>query len=243
MKIVSFKICPFVQRVTAMLEAKDVSYDVEYIQLSNKPQWFLDLSPNAQVPILVTKDGTVLFESDAIVEYIDEITPLLQAGLTPEQRAINRAWSYQASKNYLVQCSTMRSVDKETFDERMSKLDSLFQKTELRLNDDPFFSGETLGNVDIAWLPLLHRAAIVEDHSGYDMLAPYPRLKTWQEALRTTGLMQSSVPDDFDEKFSEFYLSARTWLGRGAPLDERLGALRRMRRRSLPTTYLKGGNP
>lgn len=29
MKIVSFKICPFVQRVTALLEAKGVGYDVE----------------------------------------------------------------------------------------------------------------------------------------------------------------------------------------------------------------------
>ena len=227
MKIVSFKICPFVQRVTAMLEAKDVSYDVEYIQLSNKPQWFLDLSPNAQVPILVIEDGTVLFESDAIVEYIDETTPPLQAGLTPEQRAIRRAWSYQAAKNYLVQCCTMRSPDKETFDERVSKLDTLLQKTELRLSDGPFFSGKTIGNVDIAWLPLLHRAAIVEDHSAYDMLAPYPRLKKWQVALRTTGLMEKSVPDDFNEQFSDFYLSARTWLGRGAPLDEKLGALRR----------------
>lgn len=221
MKIVSFRICPFVQRVTAMLEAKAVSYDVEYIQLSNKPQWFLDLSPNAQVPILVTESGTALFESDAIVEYIDEITPPLQAGLTPEQRAINRAWSYQASKNYLVQCSTMQSADKETLDECVSKLESLFQNTELRLTNGPFFSGEMIGNVDIAWLPLLHRAAIVEDHSGYDMLDAYPRLKKWQEALLATGLTQKSVPDDFNEKFSDFYLSERTWLGRGAPLDER----------------------
>ena len=29
MKIVSFKICPFVQRVTALLEAKQKSYDIE----------------------------------------------------------------------------------------------------------------------------------------------------------------------------------------------------------------------
>ncbi len=35
MKIVSFKTCPFVQRVTALLEAKHVPYDIEYIDLSN----------------------------------------------------------------------------------------------------------------------------------------------------------------------------------------------------------------
>ncbi len=44
-KIVSFKICPFVQRVTGLLEAKKIPYELEYISLKDKPQWFLDISP------------------------------------------------------------------------------------------------------------------------------------------------------------------------------------------------------
>lgn len=54
-KVVSFKICPFVQRVTALLEAKHIPYEIEFISLSDKPQWFLDISPNAQVPVLITE--------------------------------------------------------------------------------------------------------------------------------------------------------------------------------------------
>ena len=50
MKVINFKICPFVQRVTALLEAKGFPYNIEYIDLSNKPQSFLDTSPNGQVP-------------------------------------------------------------------------------------------------------------------------------------------------------------------------------------------------
>lgn len=38
MKIVSFKICPFVQRVTALLEAKGIDYESDFISLSDKPQ-------------------------------------------------------------------------------------------------------------------------------------------------------------------------------------------------------------
>ena len=102
MKIVSFKICPFVQRVTALLEAKGVNYDIEFISLSDKPQWFLDISPNGQVPVLITDGGKALFESDAIVEYIEETYPPLQADISLEDKASNRAWSYLASKNYLV---------------------------------------------------------------------------------------------------------------------------------------------
>ncbi len=219
-RIISFKICPFVQRVTAMLEAKGVPYALDYISLSDKPDWFHAISPTGQVPVLVTESGVALFESDAIVEYIDEITTPLQPGLTPEQRATNRAWSYQASKHYLVQCSAMQSADKATLDARMGKLNSAFERVEHHLGDSRFFGGETPGNVDMAWVPLLHRAALVEQHSGFDMLAPYPAVKAWQTALLETGIPQKSVADDFGARFSDFYLSDRTWLGRGANLDE-----------------------
>lgn len=219
-KIVSFKICPFVQRVTAMLEAKELPYGIEYISLKEKPQWFLELSPNGQVPLLVTEDGTALFESDAIVEYIDEISEPLQQGLTAEQRAINRAWSHQASKHYLVQCNAMQSADRGILNARVTKLNKSFEKVERQLGKGPFFSDNCPGNVDMAWLPLLHRAALVENHSGYDMLAAYPRVKAWQKALIASGIPQKSVAIDFDRKFSELYLSERTWLGRGANLKE-----------------------
>lgn len=219
-KIVSFKICPFVQRVTAMLEAKQVPYEIEYIDLKKKPDWFLEVSPTAQVPLLITDHGVALFESDAIVEYIDEISAPLRTDLTPEKRAIYRAWSYQASKHYLVQCSTMQSADKQTLASRMDKLSKAFEKAEIKLGDSTYFEGETLSNVDVAWLPLLHRAAIVADHSGYDMLASFPKVKRWQKALLEVGLATKSVPEDFLDKFSDFYLSERTWLGRGANENE-----------------------
>ncbi len=219
-RIISLKICPFVQRVTAMLEAKQLPYQIDYISLSDKPDWFLELSPTGQVPVLVTEGGTPLFESDAIVEYIDEISTPLQPGLNPEQRALNRAWSYQASKHYLVQCSTMQSVDKAIFDERMAKLAEAFEKAEKQLGDGPFFSGPELGNVDIAWLPLLHRSAIVADHSGHDMLEPYPRVKAWRHAVLDTRIPERSVSQDFTQTFSDFYLAERTWLGRGGHVDE-----------------------
>lgn len=219
-KIVSFKICPFVQRVTALLEAKNVLYDIEYIDLKNKPAWFLDISPTGQVPVLITENGQPLFESDAIVEYIDEITAPLQDDLTPEQRATNRAWSYQATKHYLVQCSTMQSADKGVLDERMAKLRKSFEKAERQLGEEPYFAGAMIGNVDIAWLPLLHRAAIVEDHNGYDMLNDFPKVKAWQQTLLDSGIPGKSVPKDFLQKFSDFYLAERTWLGRGANLND-----------------------
>lgn len=57
-KIISFKICPFVQRVTALLEAKQLPYEIEYISLKNKPQWFLE-----QIFICQTKPSLVVVKA------------------------------------------------------------------------------------------------------------------------------------------------------------------------------------
>lgn len=89
-------------------------------------------------------------ESDAIVEYIDEVTAPLENDFSPEQQAKDRAWSYQACKHYLVQCPDMRSADKETLDKKAAKLAKAFQKAESVLGDGPYFKGQQLSNVDIA---------------------------------------------------------------------------------------------
>ncbi|MBT9317840.1 glutathione S-transferase family protein [Leptothoe spongobia] len=212
-KVVSFKICPFVQRVTALLEAKQIPYEIEFIQLSDKPQWFLDISPNGQVPILITESGMVLFESDAIVEYLDEIAPPVEADVSPEQRAIDRAWGYQAAKHYLVQCGAMRSADKETWVQRTANLAKAFAKAEKALGNGPYFKGAAISNVDIAWLPLLHRAHIIREHTCCDFLARYLKVKAWQSAMMATGLASKSVSNDFEAAFTGFYLSEKTFLG------------------------------
>ena len=215
LKVISFKICPFVQRVTALLEAKMVPYEIEFVDLSNLPQWFLDISPTAQVPLLVTAEGQPLFESDAIVEYLDEVEAPIEAEVTPVQRANDRAWSYQASKHYLVQCGAMSSKDQNTLAERTEKLGKAFAKAEKQLGDGPFFKGNTLSSVDIAWLPLLHRASIIERRTGYDFIAEFPKVKAWQSSVMETGLAEKSVSDDFEEAFAGFYLSDKTYLGSG----------------------------
>lgn len=212
-KVVSFKICPFVQRITALLAAKDIPHELEYISLSDKPQWFLDISPNGQVPILIAENGTALFESDAIAEYIDEVFSPLEADISPERRALDRAWSYLAVKNYLLQCSTQRSPDKKILAEREAKLGTAFAKVEKVLGEGRHFRGDSLGNVDIAWLPLLHRASIIESHAGYDFLADFPKVKAWQSALMKTGIPEKSVAEDFEDIFIGFYLSEKTYLG------------------------------
>ncbi|MGF1735995.1 glutathione S-transferase family protein [Photobacterium satsumensis] len=219
LKVVSFKICPFVQRVTAALAARDIPYEIEYINLKDKPQWFLDISPNGQVPLLITESGTPLFESDAIIEYIEDQYGALEQGVSNEQRALDRAWSYLGSKNYMSQCGTMSSKDKATFEQRNEKFVTAFAKIENQLSGNTrYFKSDAISNVDIAWLPLLHRANIIKQHTGYDFLCALPKTQAWQQAIMESGLVEASVADDFELHFTNFYLS-ETYLKTGLELQ------------------------
>ena len=42
--------CPYCERVIFALEEKEIPYQVEFIDLRSKPQWYLDLVPTGLVP-------------------------------------------------------------------------------------------------------------------------------------------------------------------------------------------------
>ena len=71
----------------------------------------------------------------------------------------------------------------------------------------------TAGMVDISWIPVLHRTAVIKQHTGYDFLLDYPKIQNWREALLETGLGEGSVPEDFEDVFTDFYLDDETYLG------------------------------
>ena len=213
MKIVSFKICPFVQRVVAVLELKGIDYEVEYISLADKPDWFLEASPHGQVPILLADDG-VLFESDPIAEFIDESykdNPLHPSD--PFTRAQNRAWIALAARSYLVQCRAQRSPTAEALAENQRELSQAFAKIEAVLDNGPYFNGEYISHVDAAWFVILHRSSLVCQGSAYDFLTEFPRLLQWRYTLLGVDALQRSAPEGFVDEFHNFYLNENTYLG------------------------------
>jgi len=50
---------------------KEVSFEYTEIDLADKPDWFLAVSPYGKVPVLEAT-GTTLYESAIINEYLDE---------------------------------------------------------------------------------------------------------------------------------------------------------------------------
>jgi glutathione S-transferase len=89
-------LCPFSRKVRVVLNEKAAEYQLQVEKVWERRPQFLALNPAGQVPVLVEEDGTVLAESSAICEYLEEMfpDPVLVAG-KPRQRAETRrlvAW-------------------------------------------------------------------------------------------------------------------------------------------------------
>ena len=72
LKLVSHYLCPYVQRAIIALSEKQVPFEKEYIDLGDKPDWFVKKSPLGKTPLLIADDAAI-FESAVIVEYLEDI--------------------------------------------------------------------------------------------------------------------------------------------------------------------------
>ncbi len=92
LELVSFNVCPFVQRSVITLNHKDCGYKITFIDLKNPPDWFKKISPLGKVPVLKVDHKEILFESAVINEFIDDVTPGTLKPSDPLTLAKNRAW-------------------------------------------------------------------------------------------------------------------------------------------------------
>jgi glutathione S-transferase len=56
--LISHKLCPYVQRAVIALTEKGVPFERIDIDLANKPDWFLKISPLGKVPVLLSQPMT-----------------------------------------------------------------------------------------------------------------------------------------------------------------------------------------
>ena len=91
LKLISHKLCPYVQRAVIALTEKGVPFERIDIDLDNKPDWFLKISPLGKTPVLVV-GSTAIFESAVILEYLEETQPKPLHPADPLARAEHRGW-------------------------------------------------------------------------------------------------------------------------------------------------------
>jgi glutathione S-transferase len=147
--------CPFTQRVLLTLEEKKVPYKTHLIDTTNKPQWFLEISPEGKVPVVKFDDKWVA-DSDVIVVIIEEKYPEPPLVCPPE-------FSSVGSKIFGAFVKFLKSKDPNDGSEQ-ALLDELKALNEHLKSHSPFVAGETITAVDLNLAPKLYHLDIVLGH-------------------------------------------------------------------------------
>ena len=154
------------QRAVILMRAKGVEFDVTYINLREKPDWFLKISPHGKVPVL-SVDGQPLFESNAIAEFLDETVPPRLHPDDPLKRARNRAWTDFVPTFASAITGITYAKSAEDVAAGAEKAKAAFARVEAALATEraepgPYFNGPHFSLVDAAYAPFLQRLDIVE---------------------------------------------------------------------------------
>ena len=204
-KLVSFDVCPYVQRSVITLEEKGVPYEIEYIDLNNKPAWFGALSPLGKVPILMVED-TIIFESATINEYLDETAPgrKLQPA-DPLRRAHNRAW-IEFISTILVTRNRMQHAKTEPQTRKLAAIvNRQLAYLEEQIAEGPFFNGDLFSLVDAAVAPLLQRLSwILELAPDLGVFDDLPKVTAWTKLLLQRESIKRSTVVDIRERYLSY---------------------------------------
>ncbi len=223
----SFKTCPWVQRAAIVLRAKNIDYDITYIDRDHRPDWFLAISPHAKVPVLRIGENDALFESNAISEYLDETAEPRLHPADALARARNRAWTDYVGTFASSISSAMYSDSEEEFTRNTAKIAGPFGKLDEALakrgNAGPFFNGAKLSLVDAAYAPFLQRYTFMDALRPLGIIEKYPHLKAWRDALLAAPAVKSSTVPNIEAVWQENLIIRKRWLGKFVS-DSVLGA-------------------
>lgn len=206
-QLISHKLCPYVQRAAIVFAEKGVEFERLDIDLSNKPDWFLKLSPLGKVPILVVEEEgrrEVLFESAVIAEYIDEILAPHLHPADPLEKARHRAWIEFASATLANIYAYYVAADEEALAAAGKAIEAKFATLENQLGDGPYFAGKSFGLVDAAFAPVFRYFDLFDQISGTSATAGKPKLHAWREALSLRPSVRNAVGPDYLEKLRDF---------------------------------------
>ena len=211
-KLISFALCPYVQRARIMLLEKNIPYDIEYIDLRSPPPWFLDISPLEKVPVLLADDKP-LFESMPICEYLDEITPGSLHPADPFKKAQNRAWIEYGNDILNLTYQFFNAKDETAFKRLVANLWDRFETLEETLDTCPFFNGEAFGIIDAVYAPIFRFHVAVRQYADFKFFEDTPKVTRWTEALLARPSVKNSVPDTYETDLDTYLKKRDSLLG------------------------------
>ncbi|KAE8735158.1 putative glutathione S-transferase DHAR4 [Hibiscus syriacus] len=147
--------CPFSQRALLTLEEKKLSYKMHLINISDKPLWFLEISPEGKVPVLKV-DGKWVPDSDVIVGILEEKYPHPSLKTPPEFASVG-------SDIFGTFTTFLKSKDANDGSEQALLVELKALDEHLKAHG-PFIAGENIIAVDLALAPKLYHLEVAVGH-------------------------------------------------------------------------------
>jgi glutathione S-transferase len=151
--LVSHVLCPYVQRAAIVLAEKCIPFRCDDIDLANKPDWFLKVSPLGKTPVLLVGE-VAIFESAVICEYLDETTLPRLHPADALQRAQHRSWMEFGTALLNAIGAFYNAADDATLMSRAGDIRVRFVQIEAALGEGAYFAGDSFSMVDAVFGPV-----------------------------------------------------------------------------------------
>ncbi|MDM0074407.1 glutathione S-transferase family protein [Variovorax sp. J2P1-59] len=207
--LVSHLLCPYVQRAAIALLEKNVPFERVVIDLSQKPDWFVAISPLGKVPLLrvpqFSGKEAILFESNVICEYLEET----QAGVrlhpeNPLSRAEHRAWMEFGSAILADLWGYETTRDAEVFEQKRQALIAKFDRVETALGEGPYFGGERFSLVDAVFAPIFRYFDVFDQITDSHIFDATPKVRAWRQALAERPSVRKAVVPEYPQHLRDF---------------------------------------
>jgi glutathione S-transferase len=202
-RLISHKLCPYVQRAVIALTEKGVPFERIDIDLANKPEWFLKISPLGKTPVLVVGDKAI-FESAVILEYLEETQPNALHPADALDRAEHRGWIEFGSAVLNDIAGFYAAKDEATFNAKAAQLEQKFARLEERVVAGPWFDGEKFSLVDAVFGPVFRYFDVFDEIGDFGILASKPKLAQWRKNLAARPSVRGAVSADYPALLRDF---------------------------------------
>lgn len=213
--LVSHPLCPYVQRAAIALAEKGVLFARRDVDLGTKPDWFARLSPHGKVPLLLVErpeGDAVLFESAAILEYLEETAEPRLHPADPVARAQHRGWIEFGSGILNGIAAYYGAADEPGLVRAADTLRARFLRLEEALGPGPYFAGAEFSLVDAVFGPVFRYFDVLDRIDGGAILAGLPRIAAWRARLGVRPSVRQAVAQDYPERLTRFLLARRSVL-------------------------------
>lgn len=182
--------CPFTQRVLLTLEEKHLPYDMKFIDLANKPEWFLKISPEGKVPV-IKLDEEWIADSDVITQLLDEKYPSPPLGTPPEKSSVG-------SKIFSTFIGFVKSKNPNDGTEQ-ALLSELASFNDYIKENGPFVNGKDISAVDLSLGPKLYHLEIALEHfKKWTVPDSLPHVKSYMKTIFSMDsfIKTRALPED-----------------------------------------------